>query len=61
MISYGRMEPTSALNCSRGKPSTALMLSCESGWTTAKPPETVQKKPVVSEGSFLGMLAVMTT
>lgn len=32
---------TSAEKSSRGKPSTALMLSWESGWTTAKPPDTV--------------------
>ena len=38
--STDRLEPTSMLNSSRGKPSTALMLSWESGWTTAKPPDT---------------------
>lgn len=32
---------TSALKSSMGKPSTALMLSWEPGWTTAKPPDTV--------------------
>ena len=34
-------KPTSALKSSSGKPSTALMLSSEFGWTTANPPETI--------------------
>lgn len=33
-------ERTSALKSSSGNPSTALMLSDEFGWTTAKPPDT---------------------
>ena len=32
---------TSVLKSSSGNPSTAFMLSCEPGWTTAKPPDTV--------------------
>ena len=56
--SHNPVEPTSALNSSRGKPSTALMLSWESGWTTAKPPDTVGEEQATVSKCWLGWLTI---
>ena len=50
---------TSALKSLRGNPSTALMLSCEPGCTTAKPPDTVICTVSLNSGSTVTFLVAI--